>query len=62
VNINGCMFAGDLNKTTGRCKGSIQFVGGGKKNLISACQIDLAVKLDAAAGVVVFNSIGDGAP
>lgn len=62
VNINGCTFAGDLNKTPGRCKGSIQFVGGGKKNLISACQIDSAVKLDAAAGVAVFNSIGDGAP
>ena len=58
LNINGCTLAGDLIKKRG--EGSVRFRGRGSKNLISACQIDGAVKLDDSAGVTVVNSLGDG--
>jgi hypothetical protein len=58
VNVNGCMFGGDLIRNRG--EGAIRFSGKGQKNLISACQIDGAMKLDEDAGVRVLNSIGDG--
>ena len=58
VNVNGCTFGGDLIRHRG--EGSIRFSGKGEKNLISACQIDGAMKLDENAGVKVLNSIGDG--
>ena len=58
VNVNGCTFGGDLIRNRG--EGAIRFDGKGEKNLISACQIDGAMKLDENAGVKVLNSIGDG--
>ena len=58
VNISGCTVAGDLVKQRG--EGAIRFRGKGAKNLISACQIDGATKLDGKAGVTVVNSIGEG--
>ena len=60
VNVNGCTFGGDLINHENRGEGSIRFSGNGEKNLISACQIDGAMKLDENAGVKVLNSIGDG--
>ena len=58
VNVNGCTFGGGLIRNRG--EGAIRFDGKGEKNLISACQIDGAMKLDENAGVKILNSIGDG--
>lgn len=56
VNVNGCIFGGDLVSKRG--EGSIRFSGTGENNLITACSIEGVMKLDPMSKVSLANSVG----